>query len=135
MAAEPSEEVMELVRLLVERWNAGDTEGTVELYRPDAVIRSGPDWPEQSVWAGHQWVRRNIEDWRSVWESVEVEVDRVESHGDAVVCSGNWKPRGRVSGLGGDWPFAAVVRVVGGRIASVDWHTDVQMARAAAIEG
>jgi hypothetical protein len=50
----------------------------------------GPDRPEQTSWHGHDGIRQNMEQWRSVWESSEMEVDSLESYGDRVLASGAW---------------------------------------------
>jgi ketosteroid isomerase-like protein len=42
-----------LIRQLIERWNAGDTEGVLELYAEDGVMLSGSEWPEQTTWRGY----------------------------------------------------------------------------------
>ena len=81
---------LEIARLAAERWNANDLEGVLELYATDAVMLSGPDWPEQDSWEGREALRRNFEDWRDVWESSVMEVDGLESIGE-----GGWSPRGR----------------------------------------
>jgi ketosteroid isomerase-like protein len=121
-----------VVRKLVERWNAGDNEGTLALYHEDVVQHAGSHWPEQGTWIGREQMRENIDEWRAVWESVEVEVASIESHGDKVLGTGCWKPRGRVSGLGGDWPFAIVLTLRDGKIAVIEWFPDYETALAAA---
>ena len=65
-----------IAQQLIERWNAGDVEGVVELYSEDAAMYPGEDWPDQAVFRGHDGVRENIEQWRSVWESSSVELER-----------------------------------------------------------
>ena len=76
---------------LIERWNAGDVDGVVELYSEDAAMYAGEDWPDQAVYRGHDGVRDNIEQWRTVWESSSVELERLETFGRA---------RGRERSLG-----------------------------------
>jgi ketosteroid isomerase-like protein len=122
----------EILRQLVERWNAGDIEGTLELYAEDAVMLSGPDWPEQVTWRGHEGIRANMVEWLSVWESSEVEIGSLETHGDRTVGSGAWTTRGRASGAAGRLPFAVVLTVRDGKIAVLEWFTDYDAARRAA---
>jgi multicomponent Na+:H+ antiporter subunit D len=59
----------ELIRQLAERWNAGDLDGVVELYTEDAVIVSGPEWPEQVTWSGHEGIKASLLDFGAVWQS------------------------------------------------------------------
>jgi ketosteroid isomerase-like protein len=121
-----------IVRELIERWNAGDTEGVVELYSQDTVMYAGEEWPDQTVYRGHDGVRENIEQWRSVWESSSIELEKLESHGERLVASGAWITRGRASGVSGSMPFVILLRIRNGKIASLEWFTDHNVAVAAA---
>jgi ketosteroid isomerase-like protein len=123
---------LDLARRLVALWNAGDIDGVVDLYTEDAAMIAGAEWPEQSEYRGHEGVRANIEQWRSVWEASRIEAERIEAHGDRVVASGAWITRGRVSGIEGDMPFVVLLTVRGGKIAVLEWFTDHDEAVAAA---
>ena len=57
----------------MERWNAGDLDGVLDLYSDDAVMHPSAEWPEQAAWHGREGVRENMEEWRSVWDSSEME--------------------------------------------------------------
>jgi ketosteroid isomerase-like protein len=122
----------EIIRQLAERWNAGDIEGALELYTEDAVMLSGPDWPEQVTWRGHEGIRANMMEWLSVWELSKVEFANLQTFGDRIVGSGAWTTRGRSSGVTGRLPFAAVATLRDGRIAVFEWFTDYDAAVAAA---
>ncbi|MET0835714.1 MAG: nuclear transport factor 2 family protein [Thermoleophilaceae bacterium] len=121
---------LQLARDLIDLWNAGDIEGVVGLYTEDAAMIAGPEWPEQAEYYGHDGVRANVEQWRSVWES-----SRIEAHGDRVGASGAWITRGRASGIEGDLPFVILLTLRGGKIASLEWFTDHDEAVAAARAG
>jgi len=128
--AEPTN--LEIARLAAERWNANDLDGVLEFYAADAVMFSGPDWPEQDSWEGLEALRRNFEEWREVWETSLIEVGGVESVGDRVIATGSWNTRGRLSGVDGSMPFVILVTMRGGKIASHEWFTDRSLAVAAA---
>jgi uncharacterized protein (TIGR02246 family) len=121
-----------LIRQLVERWNAGDIEGVLELYAEDGVMLSGSEWPEQTTWRGHDGIRASIEDWRAVWESATVKFDRIEAFDDRVLATGAWISRGRASGVDGRLPMAVVFTVRDGKIATHEWFIDHDRALAAA---
>ncbi len=127
-------ENLRLARTLMERWNAGDVERVVELYTEDATMIAGPDWPDQAEFHGHDGVRANIEQWQGVWDSSEIEAERVEAYGDRVVASGAWLTRGRASGVEGRMPFVILLTLRGGKIATLEWFTDHTEAVAAALE-
>jgi uncharacterized protein (TIGR02246 family) len=122
----------DVVRELARRWNAGDVEGVLDMYTEDAVMFSGADWPEQTTWHGREGIGSNIEDWRAVWDSTELEIRRIETFGERVVAEGAWNARGRSSGVSGALPVIAMCTVRHGKIASVEWFTDYDTAVAAA---
>jgi ketosteroid isomerase-like protein len=123
---------LEIARLAMERWNAGNLDGVLDFYAQDASMYPSPDWPEQTPWHGRERVRENMEEWRSVWESSEMEIDSLDSFGDRVLASGAWITRGRVSGVDGRWPFNIILTFRDGKIASHEWFSDRDLAVEAA---
>lgn len=81
---------------------------------------------------GKQSFRESTEEWLSVWQSIEVETDKVEPYGDRVVARGTWRSTGRVSGVAGTMPIHIVFTVRDGRIARLEWFPDHERAVAAA---
>jgi SnoaL-like domain len=59
---------LEIAGLAMDRWNAGDLNGVLDLYAEDASMHPAPDWPEQTSWHGRDGIRQNMEQWRSVWD-------------------------------------------------------------------
>jgi ketosteroid isomerase-like protein len=128
-----SQEALEIVRQVSERWNAHDIDGLFELYHDDMVIVTGEHWPDgNAVLEGKQRFRESTHEWLDVWQSVHVETDLVEAYGDRVVAHGNWITKGRVSGMEGTMPIHIVFTVRDGRIARVEWFSDHDRAVAAA---
>jgi ketosteroid isomerase-like protein len=123
---------VEIVRQVGERWNAGDIDGLVDLYTDDLVAKTSEDWPEQSTVKGKAAFRETIHEWLSVWESIELETDHIEAHGDRVVAQGAWRSTGRLSGVEGTMPIHIVFTMRDGRIARHEWFPDHQRALAAA---
>ena len=124
----PADVIHELAR----RWNAGDIEGVLDLFTEDVVMVAGGEWPEQTPRRGREDVRANIEEWRAVWESAELEIARTETLGDRVVADGSWNARGRSSGVTGSMPAITLCMIRHGKIASLEWFTDYDAALAAA---
>ena len=125
-------ENLEIARMAMERWNSGDLDGVLGLYAEEAAMHPAADWPEQASSHGRDGIRENMEQWRSVWESSDMEVESLESYGDRVVASGAWHTRGRVSGLDGRWGFNIVLALRDGKIVLHEWFTDRERAVAAA---
>ena len=123
---------LEIVHQVAERWNAGDIEGMLALYSEDIVMHTGEHWPESGTVQGKAAFRESIEEWRSVWQSIELETDHIEAHGNRVVAHGAWRSTGRRSGLEGRMPIHIVFTVDGGTIARHEWFPDHERAVAAA---
>jgi ketosteroid isomerase-like protein len=102
------------------------------MYTEDAVMLSGEDWPEQTTWRGRDGIRSNIDEWRAVWESAELEIGRIETVGERVVAEGAGNARGRSSVVSGSMPVSTLCTIRHGKIASVEWFTDYDSALAAA---
>jgi ketosteroid isomerase-like protein len=122
----------EIVRLLGERWNAGDMAGVLDLYHDDVVMVPDEHWPDTMRLEGKDAFRKNMEEWLGAWESVEIETEHVESFGDRVVATGCWRSTGRVSGVEGMMPVHMLFTVSDGRIARLEWYPDHDTAVAAA---
>jgi ketosteroid isomerase-like protein len=123
---------VELVRRLAERWNAGDHAGVLELYADDIVMVTAPEWPDSRPEVGKQAVEHATREWRSAWESIEVDLDRLEAVGEMVVAGGAWDSQGLASGAAGRLPFGIVFTVRDGLVARIQWFMDPRQARAAA---
>jgi ketosteroid isomerase-like protein len=125
-------EPVEIVRQVGERWNAGDIDGLLALYADDIVVRTGEHWPEQATVQGKAAFRESIDEWLSVWQSIEIETADVEAYGDRVVAHGAWHSTGRASGVAGEMPIHIMFTVRDGRIARLEWFPDHERAVAAA---
>jgi ketosteroid isomerase-like protein len=123
---------LEIVRKVVERWNAGDFEGLLELYHEDTVAKTSAEWPEQAGWRNKDEMRTAIADWRDAWETSALEIDSIEAFGDNLLARGAWNTRGRASGLDGTLRFSIVFTLKDGKIAGLEWFTDHDLAVAAA---
>jgi ketosteroid isomerase-like protein len=125
---------LEVVRRLAERWNAGDSAGVLELYADDIVMVTAPEWPDAGAgsFVGKEALERYTQEFRSVWDSIGADLDRLEVAGDLVVAGGGWKSRGLASGVRGQMPFGIVFTVRDGLISRLEWFMDPDEARRAA---
>jgi ketosteroid isomerase-like protein len=123
---------VEVVRRLAERWNAGDSAGVHKLYADEIVMVTAPEWPDTGPFVGKEAVERSTQEWRSAWDTVEVDLERLEGVGDLVVAVGAWDSRGLASGASGRLPFGILFTVRDGLVARLEWFMDPGQARAAA---
>jgi ketosteroid isomerase-like protein len=123
---------VEVIRQMAERLNSGDVEGMLDLYHDDIFHQPSPDWPDTEPSQGKAAFREITEDWLNVWQSIEIETDKMEAYGDRVLAVGSWRTTGRVSGLEGTMPIHIVYTVRDGKIARLEWFSDHDAAVAAA---
>ena len=122
----------DVIRELTGKWNTGDIDGVSDLYTEDAEIRTGPHWPEQATYRGHDAIRATSEEWASMWDALQIEVDRLDEFGDKLLATGAWRMRGAASGIGGEMPIFIVFTFRDGKIAVLEWFADHDTAIAAA---
>jgi ketosteroid isomerase-like protein len=63
-----SRENVEVVRRAFDAWNAEDADAFRELYDPDVVVRTVPDWPEPGPYLGREAAMRFHEQLRDTWD-------------------------------------------------------------------
>jgi ketosteroid isomerase-like protein len=126
---------IDVIKELTRLWNEGDTEAVLRLYAGDAVTQTGPHWPEQATYRGHDEIRASMDEWQAMWETTSVVVDELEEVGaDQVIAVGAWRMRGRASGIDGEMPIFILFTVRDGKVARLEWHSDRDSAKAAAVE-
>jgi ketosteroid isomerase-like protein len=64
-----SQENVEIVRAVFAAWNAGDMDAVRELYDPEVIMRSVPDWPEPGPFVGRDAVMRQFEQQREAFDA------------------------------------------------------------------
>jgi ketosteroid isomerase-like protein len=122
----------DVVGQMVERWNGGDYDGILSLYRDDVVMTAGPEWPDPGPWEGKDRVAWNQRQWLDAWDSIELVLDALETNGDKVLATGKWRSRGRSSGFGGEMPAVMVLTLEDGLVIRFEWFQDADEARRAA---
>ena len=122
----------DLIRELTGMWNSGDVDSVSDLYTEDAVIRTGPHWPEQATYRGRDAIRETSAEFASMWETLQIELDAIDEYGDRAVVTGGWRMRGAASGIDGEMPIFIVFTFRDGKIAALEWFADHDTAIAAA---
>jgi len=107
-----SQENVEIVRRLVERWNRGERSADDAIHPEiEIVSRFRPD-PYRGRDGLEQWMREIDEQ----FEEWEIAVDEWRSEGNRVVAIGQLHIRGRIGGIELDPPAAAVVELADNKV-------------------
>jgi uncharacterized protein len=112
-----SQENVDIVREVTERYNAGDV--AWELIDPDIEwVVDPPAWVA-GTYRGHDGVRTLQSRLAEAFDRVEVEFDEYLNAGDMVVTLGRMKVRGALSGVPTGQPLAQLVSVRNGCVVSI----------------
>ena len=87
---------MEVVRKLIEAWNAGDMDAFRELCDPEIIMRPPERWPEPGPFVGRAAVMREWHQTRETWDADTVEpISDFIDAGDRVVVRQVWRGVGQ----------------------------------------
>ena len=116
-----SQENVEVVRAMLEAWNAGDL--AAELYDPDVIVRYPQDSPEPGPFVGREAVMRQWEQQRETLDADALEVisDFIDA-ADHVVARVIWRGAGQGPEL--NMEFTGVYTVRKGRIVYMEFFWD-----------
>ena len=91
-----SQENVEVVKAVFDAWNAGDGDRLRDLYDPNVVMQTVPDWPEPGPYVGREAVMGFFKGLRETWDSDAVEPNRgfIEV-ADHVLVRHTWRGLGR----------------------------------------
>ena len=91
-----SQENVEVVKAVFDAWNAGDGDRLRDLYDPNVVMQTVPDWPEPGPYVGREAVTGVFKGLRETWDSDAVEPNRgfIEV-ADHVLVRHTWRGLGR----------------------------------------
>ena len=106
---------VELVRGIVEALNRGDLDAMLASMEPEFEWRPLEASPAARVARGPDEVRRYVEDWRSTFDGLWLDLERSTQVGDCVVATVRGHGRGRASGLQLDTRFCQVWKLRDGK--------------------
>jgi ketosteroid isomerase-like protein len=121
---------LELVRRMIEAYNAGDLDVVYRLWDPDIVVRPDPEFPEGAMF-GQEAGRRFWESQIDAMGLVGVEVLDEHDLGRSCLTRVRQGVRSR-SGIEGSWDWSIVVTASEGRIVMIEFFIDAGRARRAA---
>ena len=121
---------VDLVGEIIEALNRGDVDGMLARMHPEFEWRPLEASPVARVYRGHDQVRRYVEDWLSIFESLRVELEEPTEVADHVVAVARAYSRGRASGVELDTRFCQVWTVSGGTAIRMEEHPTREQALA-----
>ena len=127
-----SDDHLETVRNLFDRWQEGLDEVPTDLIAPDAEMSSPLTSVRGRTYRGYDDMRQWLDDVREQFESWEYEFDEVREEGEAVLAVGTVHLQGRGSGIALDQEAGWVLRFApDGRINRMQVFFDRAEAQAA----
>ena len=82
-----SEENVEAVRGVYERWDRGDFSGSVELFDPAVVFVIGSGFPDAGSYAGLEGIRGYMRGFLEPWDRITIAAEELEDAGDTVIAT------------------------------------------------
>src|SRR5262245_8216448 len=130
-----SEENVEVVRGVYERWSAGDFHAAVDLFDPHVVLvvrpALGPDSPEGATYVGTDAVGEYTRDTLlRTWTDLTWKAEEIVGAGDTVLASVHVSAVGRATGASPERHFSMLWTFGGGRVIRFESFRE----RAAALE-
>jgi ketosteroid isomerase-like protein len=91
-----SRENLQFVRRGLEAWSSGDLEAALAFVPPELEFRTSGLFPGVApVYQGHDGFKRFWNDFRGLWEEIELVPERLLDNGERVVVFGRFNARGR----------------------------------------
>ena len=118
-----SQENVELVRAVLEAWNAGDMEALRDRYDSDVIVQAVEGWPEPGPFVGQEAVMRQYAQLRETFDadSLELVSDFIDI-GDRVAVRTRWRTAGRGPEANMEWTLITTVRK--GKVRNVEYFWD-----------
>jgi ketosteroid isomerase-like protein len=117
-------EAAEIVHLCIERFNADDLEGFLELFDAEMEFHDVPEIPGSTVYRGHERMRRWWTTVKEPLEALRFEPGEVTEGGEGIAMVTRAVGRGRGSGAEVDWTFTGVWAVRDGLISYHHGYSD-----------
>jgi ketosteroid isomerase-like protein len=94
-----SQENIERVRAVYERWGEGDFRASVHLFDPHVVLVLGPEFPDAGVYLGTEAVAAYTRGLLESWTHFTIEAEEIVAAGDSVLVDVRQRGVGRASGV------------------------------------
>jgi uncharacterized protein len=94
-----SQESVETVRGVYERWGEGDFAASVDLFDPHVLLVLGPGFFEAGTYLGHEAIAAYTRILLEPWTRLTLEAEEIVAAGDSVLVSVHQHGAGRASGV------------------------------------
>ena len=94
-----SEENVETVRSVYERWSEGDFRASVDLLDPHVVVVLGPEFPDAGTYSGTDAVAAYTRGLLEPWTHFTIEAEELVAAGDSVLVGVRQRGVGSTSGV------------------------------------
>ncbi len=96
-----------------------------EIFDPNVrVVWLSPIAGGEAETVGLDGMARTMKDWMESWEQVTTVAERFIDAGDQVAVIGQWRGRGKASGVATKWRYGAVWTLRDGKVISLISYTD-----------
>ena len=119
-----SQENVEVVRAVLERWGNGDFRPTPELFAPEMVLVLRAGFPDAGTYSGREEVAKYMRGFLDPWDHLTIEAEQVVEAGDAVVAAVRQRGVGVKSGIGTDFRYFQAWSVQAGRVIRLETCRD-----------
>jgi ketosteroid isomerase-like protein len=123
---------VEVVRRLMEAYEAGDTDAVLALADPDIEIVEWPEAPDHRTFRGHAGVLQAFASWAEAWEWVRVDVEEIVGANNRVLLSGRTRGKGKGSSLEVEMGAFNVYTLRDGKVTRTEFFTSEEPALRAA---
>jgi ketosteroid isomerase-like protein len=127
-----SDENVELVRTIYDRFRAGDDETGLALIHPEVEVHDRPEVPDPQVYRGHEGLLQSLGASRATFEGLDVVPEEFVSVGDHVVVVIRFVGTGRESGIPVDERLAHRWTIREGKAVRMSVHSSREEALQAA---
>jgi ketosteroid isomerase-like protein len=127
-----SDENVELIRAIYERFREGDEKGALALQHPDIEVHDRAEAPDPQVYLGHEGVLRSVGASRATFAGLDLVPEEFIAAGDRVVVVIRFRGTGRESGIPVDERLAHLWTIRDGKAARMSVHSSREDALAAA---
>lgn len=111
-----SEENVEIVRRVFERWSQGDFRANVDLIDPHVVLVLRPDFPDAGAYLGPDGVAAYTRGFLEPWTRITIEAEELLDAGDTVVVAVRQRGVGDASGVETELRYFQLWTFRGGKV-------------------